>query len=809
MIPTDPLFAQQWHLRNTGQTGGTPGMDINVTSVWDEYTGAGIRIAVNDTGVDPFHPDIAPNYDAASDRNYRTGQPDGSPDQSLEVNWHGTAVAGMIAAKINGGGAVGVAPDAVIVSLAGFGEPQAFIDAASFDIMNNSWGFSFPFTDDFLDPAFGDFVEAIDLAISSGRGGFGTVLVFAAGNAYDASGSFGLPPGSVDGFDNANFHNFQNSRFVISVAALDDNGTYASPSSELGYSTPGAPVLVSAPGTQVLTTDIAGPAGDSGGDFTTVDGTSFAAPIVSGVVALMLDAQPALGYRDVQEILTYSARFIDPIDQSWLINGTRDWNNGGLHSNVNYGFGLVDAHAAVRLAESWPYISTLANEQSVSASSGRDLDIDDLDSAIDSVTLGGGIEIDFVEVRVQLEHSHLGDLNMFLTSPSGTNSPLMVQPLSGFLEGGALDFVFSSAQFWGESSGGTWTLQVDDVELFDSGTLFGWSLTAYGDADLADDHYVFTDEYGTFAAADPSRYNLSDSGGDDTLNGAALTANAILNLLPQGTSSLGGGLINLAPGAVIEHALGGDGDDFLIGNDLVNGLYGNRGDDTIIGLAGGDTIIGGAGGDFLVGQGGADFVYGGIDGDVLYGGDQGDFLAGEAGDDFITGELGADVADGGIGNDRIHVEGDDLFAQGGEGIFDTLVPLNNAGTLTRIDLGNAVNQNVTGAGPTVLGFEVVDGTISTAPLEVHGAVLNGNGNVLFGSQLDDTITGSGATDIILGNTGNDLLSGGGAVRHRPDHRFRRCGQRRAAIPGRAGPHPAATCGCVSADRQRRHHHVCT
>ena len=90
--------------------------------------------------------------------------------------------------------------------------------------------------------------------------------------------------------------------------------------------------------------------------------------MVSGIAALMLEANPNLGYRDVQEILAYtSRRYIlnqpAPGDSPWAENGAKNSNGGGLHYNLDYGFGLVDALAAVRLAETWEKQQVFTNEQ--------------------------------------------------------------------------------------------------------------------------------------------------------------------------------------------------------------------------------------------------------------------------------------------------------------------------------------------------------------------------------------------------------------------------------------------------------------
>src|SRR5262249_4222543 len=117
-------------------------------------------------------------------------------------------------------------------------------------------------------------------------------------------------------------------------------------------------LLVSAPGQGDWTDN---PLGNTGGDYVDVAGTSFSAPHVTGVIALMLQANPNLGYRDVMEILAYSSHNSDPASASWQINAAHDSNGGGLHFSQDSGFGLPDATAAVRLAESWQKQSTYAN----------------------------------------------------------------------------------------------------------------------------------------------------------------------------------------------------------------------------------------------------------------------------------------------------------------------------------------------------------------------------------------------------------------------------------------------------------------
>src|SRR5262249_2373308 len=117
MIPNDPLFPLQWYLKNTGQEGGTPGIDINVEKVWDDYNGAGVTVGVYDDGVETegpnAQPDLVANYDPALQPIVNgvplNGQPiDNTPGNDGDN--HGTAVAGIIAASTNNNlGVAGIA----------------------------------------------------------------------------------------------------------------------------------------------------------------------------------------------------------------------------------------------------------------------------------------------------------------------------------------------------------------------------------------------------------------------------------------------------------------------------------------------------------------------------------------------------------------------------------------------------------------------------------------------------------------------------------------------------------------------------
>ncbi len=597
LIPTDSRFGSQWHLLNTGQSGGTPGMDINVVDVWDDYTGAGVIVAIVDDSVSYTHPDLDDNYDTALDRDAAENDDDAYPS-SADDN-HGTAVAGVIAAENNGSNVVGVAYDATIVGLRigytasdGPSQPASnynYAAANGIDVLNNSWGYDgfFSDADDFNNSEFSGLAAGLENLVVNGRDGLGSIVFFSSGNSGDQG-------------QDANYHNLLNSRYTIAVGAIDRTGVITD------FSTPGAPVFVVLPGQGIFTTDREGTDGYRFGNFVGLDGTSFSSPIGAGIAALILEANPDLGWRDVQEIFALSAIQIDASHTSWTENGASNWNGGGLHTSRWYGFGLTDTLAAVRMAETWTLQSTSANEVSVSGSSSNSIAIPDLGTITDTITINSGVNIDHVLITLDISHTAPVDLIVTLISPDGTESQLIVQP--GLVPGSDttpqdgtagddgvpsanISFTLSSTEFWGETGEGVWTIRIQDSLQQDSGTLNSWSIDLYGDALSDDTTYYFTDEYATFAATDASRRTIVDDTGINTLNTAAVTTDVVLDLSGNTQSTVAGLTLNFAVGTVFHNAYAGDGNDVITGNAFDNNLLGGRGNDTISGGDGSDTVM--------------------------------------------------------------------------------------------------------------------------------------------------------------------------------------------------------------------------
>jgi subtilisin family serine protease len=381
--PNDPLYPQQWHFSLIG----------DIETIWDDYNGSGVNVGVYDSGVDYNHVDLNDNYD--SSLQIVDGLGNAVDPFPISGSAHGTAVAGLIGAEANNGtGGVGVASGVTLTgvnifesTLYGFVnnfDTTEFMDSISqaannFDITSHSWGSTpgwstgqnLTTAQDGTRNSFAAQLNAeYELLSENGRGGLGTLVAQAAGN---------------DNL-NANGSGVNSSRFTITVAATEQDGTAAS------YTNYGSGILVTAPAAAV-TTDITGAPGynsgsdpiDATGDYTsTFNGTSAATPVVSGVISLMLEANAGLGWRDVHNILANSATQTGSSfgsvgagteDGSWFSTTAGNWNGGGHTFHVDYGYGMVNAFNAVRMAEVWTTMTggafTSANEQSVSVDSGR------------------------------------------------------------------------------------------------------------------------------------------------------------------------------------------------------------------------------------------------------------------------------------------------------------------------------------------------------------------------------------------------------------------------------------------------------
>ena len=469
--PNDPLFPDQWHLRNTGQGGGLAGIDANVINVWDQYTGSGVTVQISDTGLELGHEDLAPNAGAPNLHfDYVDNDSDPSPATGED---HGTAVAGVAVGR--GNNAIGISGAAPNAELAGVriigpvGDSRLAASAAHqsgiVDVNNNSWGIP-----NFMFPLGPQEAAAYRNGTLQGRGGLGIIYVFAAGNSRATA-------------DNVNYHGQQSSRYTVTVGAIADSGQIA------GYSTPGAKILVSAPSnggaSGITTTDRVGDNGynqQGGGDgdaladtnyTSTFGGTSSAAPLVSGVIALMLDANPNLTWREVQDILVHSSRKVNPNNASWANNGA------GLPFSHDYGFGMIDANAAVAMALN--YTPMRPEISATLFASNRNIAIPDNSPTptTQTVAFNGSLKVTHAELTVTVAHARRGDLEFALVSPLGTRS-ILAETRTTDTGADYSNWTFTSVNYWDELAVGNWSVEVRDQIAETTGTLNDFSLTLYG-----------------------------------------------------------------------------------------------------------------------------------------------------------------------------------------------------------------------------------------------------------------------------------------------------------------------------------------
>jgi subtilisin-like proprotein convertase family protein len=305
-----------------------------------------------------------------------------------------------------------------------------------------------------------------------GRGGKGAIYVWAGGNGRAAG-------------DNCNYDGWANSRFTITIAAVTDNGQ------QPFYSESCSALMATAPSSggrrSITTSDLLGAAGQDRGDCTHVfGGTSAAAPMVAGVVGLVLQANPELGWRDVQHIFVHTSR---PISN---FPGHR--NNAGLYHSHQFGFGLVNATAAVLEAEDYKarqYTSPPALVTEYYQSVGKAIPDGDASGRIpDQLTAGisqsiwvsENFVIEHVEVVFDADHARRGELELLLLGPEGSSgrTPSQLAEAHGDPGKNYDNWKMMSVAYWNERAPGEWTLTVKDNRRNNNGLWKSWRLRIWG-----------------------------------------------------------------------------------------------------------------------------------------------------------------------------------------------------------------------------------------------------------------------------------------------------------------------------------------
>ena len=438
---TDPLFHEQWHLYNRiPMARGAHRRDTNVLAAWESgYTGKGVVITVVDDGLQHDHPDLIANYDPLASKDLNDGDDDPYPDATQEINRHGTRCAGEIGAAANNGVCgVGVAYNSKIGGVRMLdGDVTDAVEAASLslnpqhiDIYTNSWG---PNDDGRAMEAPAPLAtKAFKAGIKYGRGGKGSLFIFASGNG-----------GSID---NCNADGYANAPYTIAVSAVDEF------EGQPYYVEPCAAALASTfssgdGGRAIATTDLHSKCTEMH------SGTSAAAPIAAGILALVLEARPELTWRDVQYLMVHTATKNLPDHHSWYTNAA------GLHHSHVFGFGLMDAKKLVDAANIWKLVTpktVFQTQRYTFRSQFHALRVSNTSIAIAEAQ--GINKLEYVQVHVAINAKARGDVGIELTCPSGTPSTLLTNRPDR--ETGRFDFTFSTVRCWGESPLGVYRLVV-------------------------------------------------------------------------------------------------------------------------------------------------------------------------------------------------------------------------------------------------------------------------------------------------------------------------------------------------------------
>ncbi|TKA28156.1 hypothetical protein B0A50_04127 [Salinomyces thailandicus] len=460
----DPIFQDQWHLYNHVQ----PGHDINITGVWEQgVTGKNSTVCIVDDGLDMDSDDLRDNYFAAGSYDFNDQVDD--PKPRLSDDHHGTRCAGEVAAVKNDVCGVGIAYDGKVSGVRILSKLISDADEAvamNYALQENqiyscSWG----------PPDDGQSMEqpgilirrAMVTGIQKGRGGLGSIFVFAIGNGANND-------------DNCNFDGYTNSIYSVSVGGIDRRGLHPYYSEKCS-----AQLVVtysSGSGDAIHTTDV-------GKDscYTNHGGTSAAGPLVAGIYALMLEVNPNLTWRDIQWLTVLTAVKIDqPAD--WEMNKAV-----GKQFSHDFGYGKADAWALVEGAKNWTNVKPQAwywspwmhvKHPIPQGNKGLASSFEVTKQMLKEANLE---RVEHVTVTMNVEHTRRGDLSVELVSPSGMVSHLSTHRRNDNADKGYVDWTFMSVAHWGEPGIGKWTVIVKDTLVNDNkGNFTDWRLRLWGES---------------------------------------------------------------------------------------------------------------------------------------------------------------------------------------------------------------------------------------------------------------------------------------------------------------------------------------
>ncbi|TAQ91617.1 hypothetical protein B7494_g18 [Chlorociboria aeruginascens] len=461
---SDPIFNDQWHLFNPVQLGH----DVNVTDVWMQgITGKNATVVIVDDGLDMYSDDLKDNYFAEGSYDFNDNTLE--PKPRLADDRHGTRCAGEVSAVRNNVCGVGVAYDSKIAGIRILSKLITDADEAiamnyAFEhnqIYSCSWG---PPDDGRSMDAPGILIKrAMVNAVQNGRGGLGSIYVFASGNGAAQE-------------DNCNFDGYTNSIYSITVGAIDRKGQHPYYSEKCS-----AQLVVtysSGSGDAIHTTDVG-----TNACYTNHGGTSAAAPLAAGIFALVLQIRPDLTWRDMQALALDTAL---PVD---LDTGEWQTTTIGKKFSHTFGYGKIDSWATVEAAktfinlkpQTWFYSPWIHVNQAIpEGNDGLAVSFEVTQQMLQDANLE---HLEHVQVTMNIDHTRRGDISVDLVSPDKIISHLSTTRKNDESTAGYDDWTFMSVAHWGESGIGTWTIIVkDSVVNSHNGSFIDWHLKLWGEA---------------------------------------------------------------------------------------------------------------------------------------------------------------------------------------------------------------------------------------------------------------------------------------------------------------------------------------
>uniref|UniRef100_UPI0037E8609C proprotein convertase subtilisin/kexin type 6 n=1 Tax=Semicossyphus pulcher TaxID=241346 RepID=UPI0037E8609C len=469
----DPKWSNMWYIHCNDKSSRCHS-EMNILAAWQRgYTGKNVVVTILDDGIERNHPDLAQNYDHLASYDVNGNDHDPTPRYDSNENIHGTRCAGEVAAAANNSHCiVGIAYNAHIGGIRMLdGDVTDMVEAKSLgirpdyiDIYSASWG---PKDDGKTVDGPGPLTKrAFEQGIKKGRKGLGSIFVWASGN------------GGRQG-DHCSCDGYTSSIYTISISSTTENGNkpwYLEVCSSIMATTYSSGEFNER---KIVTTDLRHRCTDAH------TGTSVSAPIVAGIIALALEANLLLTWRDVQHLLVKTSRPVHLKADDWKTNAARH------RVSHLYGFGLVDAEAMVLEATKWRTVPPQHSCRQMHERRTRYIHAgQSLNSSL--TTFGCSEEpeqhVDYLEhvvVRVLIAHPRRGDLEINLISPSGMKSQLLAKRLFDSSNEGFRNWEFMTVHFWGERAEGTWTLEIIDSpsklrnpEVL--GNLKEWTLILYG-----------------------------------------------------------------------------------------------------------------------------------------------------------------------------------------------------------------------------------------------------------------------------------------------------------------------------------------